>query len=73
MDEHEAAAMYGIAENPNFPVEDRLACALKALQFYSQGQLDEEPPKAVEHLCSDLTVKDGAMEDCECREHWANG
>lgn len=30
----EAAAMWGLAENPSLPTEDRLACALKALDYY---------------------------------------
>jgi len=72
-DKREAAALYGLAENPALAVEDRVSSALKALAFYSRVQLDDEPPEAIEHLCSDLTVKDGVMEDCHCREYWANG
>jgi hypothetical protein len=30
----EAAAMWGVAENEAFSLSDRLACALKALEFY---------------------------------------
>lgn len=32
----EAAAMWGLAENEALPVKDRLACALKALDYYGR-------------------------------------
>ena len=38
--EQEAAAMWGLALNPALPIADRLACALKALDYY--GPDDEE-------------------------------
>lgn len=37
----EAAAFHGIASNPAFPCADRLACALKALDFYAAAYPDE--------------------------------
>lgn len=35
----EAAAMWGSAENLAYPVDQRLACALKALTFYGSEPL----------------------------------
>jgi len=37
----EAAAWHGIATNPAFPCADRLAFALKALDFYAAAYPDE--------------------------------
>lgn len=39
----EAAAMHGLATNPTVPVADRLACALRALDFYTAERERQGP------------------------------
>lgn len=53
---HEAAAMWGVADNPAFSAEHRLACALKALEFF--GDAYEAAEEA-----ADVQANMGAPED----------
>lgn len=42
--EHEAAALWGAAQNLNFTVEERLACALQALKYFGADRRESADP-----------------------------
>lgn len=48
IDSHEAAAFWGSAENAAYTAEERLACALRALEFYGADALAETPEERVD-------------------------
>lgn len=49
-DPHEAAALWGSAENAAYTAEERLACALRALEFYGADALAEDDPTPEERV-----------------------
>lgn len=57
--EDEAAAFWGSAENPVWTVEQRLACALKALKFF--GTAYEEAAAEGVFAWDNLGVDDGGL------------
>ena len=59
IDSHEAAAMWGVAENLAYSPEDRLACALKALEFFGADALAETPE---DHVAAVRRATDGLNE-----------
>lgn len=76
---HDAAAFWGLAENPSQPAEDRLRCALRALEFFGtfyQAQEEQEdapapgtPQDAVAWLRSAADALDKALLGYE-EEDW---
>ena len=56
-----AAAMHGLAVNPTIPLEDRLKCALQALEFYSERPvitvtMSEDVPECWKELVAGLVL-----------------